>query len=298
MLERRTSDDPDAASLIFLFVSVVSDFGLAVQRDSRPTHSSSCRGLLEWLEWPMRCDGLMAESVVRSSVAHNIPNCGIRILTLWRDFPDFFATSLIILLLASALSPRFAPMNGRDSSYSAAEAAALSLASAALAAFGTYVVTGYLESRREEKARALRRAELNAERALSKKSREEGDSPKGTLIQDVRIDEIYLWEVQNLGEFFSSEAAGLVNHMHGVGSYQKYTDDSTGYFSKLSLSTHSADEADPKKTHYNKLIGSHECILSDLVRKPGAPGVVQKTTAYCRAGVSSGFSNLGYLRLR
>jgi hypothetical protein len=177
-------------------------------------------------------------------------------------------------------------MNGRGSSYSTAEAAALSLASAALAAFGTHVVTGYLESRRDEKARALRRAELNAERALSKKSQEEGGSPKGTLIQDVRIDEIYLWEVQHLGEFFPSEAAGLVNHMHGVGSYQKYTDDSTGYFSKLSLSSHSVDESDPKKTHYNKLIGSHECILSDLVRKPGAPGVVQKTTAYCRAGVS------------
>ena len=180
-------------------------------------------------------------------------------------------------------------------SYSAAEAAALSLASAALAAFGTYVVTGYLESKKAEKARAVRRAELNADRALSKKRQDEGGSPKGTLIQDVRIDEIYLWEVQHLGEFFSSEAAGKLNHMHGVGSYQKYTDDSTGYFSKLSLSTHSADdESDPKKTHYNKLIGSHECILSDLVRKPGAPGVVQKTTAYCRAGVSSWFSNLGY----
>ena len=172
-------------------------------------------------------------------------------------------------------------------SFSAAEAAALSVASAALAAFGTYVVTGYLESLREERARALRRAELNAERALSKKKQEQDGSPKGTLIQDVRIDEIYLWEVQHLGEFFPSEAAGLENHMHGVGSYQRYTDDSTAnYFSKLSLSTHSADESDSKKTHYNKLIGSHECILADLVRKPGAPGVVQKTKAYCRAGVS------------
>ena len=205
---------------------------------------------------------------------------------------------LLVLLgigtLGTFTSLRSAPMIGRGS-YSAAEAAALSLASAALAAFGTYVVTGYLESKKAEKARALRRAELNADRALSKKRQDDGGSPKGTLIQDVRIDEIYLWEVQHLGEFFSSEAAGVVNHMHGVGSYQKYTDDSTGYFSKLSLSTHSADdESDPKKTHYNKLIGSHECILSDLVRKPGAPGVVQKTTAYCRAGVSSGFSNLGY----
>ena len=171
--------------------------------------------------------------------------------------------------------------------FSAAETAALSVASAALAAFGTYVATVYLESLREEKARALRRAELNAERALSRKKQEQDGSPKGTLIQDVRIDEIYLWEVQHLGEFFSSEAAGLENHMHGVGSYQKYTDDSSGYFSKLSLSTHSADESDPRKTQYNKLIGSHECILSDLVRKPGSPGVVQKTKAYCRAGVSA-----------
>ena len=180
------------------------------------------------------------------------------------------------------------------SSFSAAEAAALSVASAALEAFGTYVVTGYLGSIREEKVRALRRAELNAERALSKKKQEQNGNPKGTLIQDVRIDEIYLWEVQHLGEFFPSEAAGLENHMHGVGSYQKYTDDSTaGYFSKLSMSTHSADESDPKKTHYNKLIGSHECILSDLVRKPGAPGVVQKTKAYCRAGVSKHVDQYG-----
>lgn len=198
------------------------------------------------------------------------------------DFPDSFRDFKI----NQALFPFVSAMASK-SSFSAAEAAALSIASAALAALGTYVVTGYVESLREEKARALRRAELNAERALSKKKQEQNGNPKGTLIQDVRIDEIYLWEVQHLGEFFPSEAAGLENHMHGVGSYQKYTDDSTaGNFSKLSMSTHSADESDSKKTHYNKLIGSHECILSDLVRKPGAPGVVQKTKAYCRAGVS------------
>ena len=172
---------------------------------------------------------------------------------------------------------------------STAEAAALSVAVAALSALSTYAVTGYLQARKEANARALRREELTKERTDAKKKQEEKGTPIGTLIQDVRIDEIYLWEVEHLGKLFPSEGAGIENHMHGVGSSYLHplADDSSGYFMKtLSSSVHSVVSGDAtKKTQYNKLIGAHECILSDLVRKPGAPGVVQKTSAYVRAGV-------------
>lgn len=177
----------------------------------------------------------------------------------------------------------------RSSSISTAEAAALSIAVAALSALSTYAVTGYLQSKREAEARAAIREELAKERAEAKKKQEEKGTPIGTLIQDVRIDEIYLLEVEHLARLFPSEGAGIENHMIGVGTSYLHplADDSSGVFTKLSSSVHSAVSGDSKKkTHYNKLIGAHECILSDLVRKPGAPGVVQKTSAYTRAGVS------------
>jgi len=93
----------------------------------------------------------------------------------------------------------------------------------------------------------------------------------GTKIPDASIDDIYLWEVEHLGDYYESEAKHITNAMHKM-NRSPLADKPT--FSRV-------EESGNNKTQYNKLIGTHECILADLVRKPGQKPVCK---AYVRAG--------------
>lgn len=117
---------------------------------------------------------------------------------------------------------------------------------------------------------------------LSKES-----SPKGTLLNDVKIDQVYLWEVEHLSKKFQSEAPeGFVNLMQGT-DYNSIPAPKTApaflkSFSSHDDSRHSDDEEDDRVgTSYNELIETNECILADIVRKPGMHG---RTKAFIRAG--------------
>lgn len=140
----------------------------------------------------------------------------------------------------------------------------------------TYLITTKLIKSKREQFEARKRASsvlnIKAVQQLQEefaKNDESDGKMLGTKIPDTSIEDIHLWEVEHLGDRFESQAKGITNMMHGM----RLVDEPT--FSDL------ADEPTKKRTRYNKLIGTHECILADLVRKPG-----QKPSckAYVRAG--------------
>jgi len=85
----------------------------------------------------------------------------------------------------------------------------------------------------------------------------------------LKIDDIYLWEIEHLGKSFESEAKGVVNGLHGLKGAKKLV---------RRASLKNVVESGGK---YNQLIGTHECVLADIVRKP-------EGKTYCRAYVRAG----------
>lgn len=149
---------------------------------------------------------------------------------------------------------------------------------AASSALVTYSITKKLTETKREQIERERRLETLKKRDVLKKKAETSSSKdskaavnSGTKLPDTSIEDIYLWEVEHLGDYFESEAKHIANAMHGMKTI--------GGPSPSSFS--GVDENIKKRTEYNKLIGIHECILADLVRKPG-----QKPSckAYVRAG--------------
>ena len=95
---------------------------------------------------------------------------------------------------------------------------------------------------------------------------------KGTLLNDVKIDEVYLWEVEHLNVRFPSEAPeGLTNHMAQT-SYDSITPSDSPTFTrsfgnnKTPLDSNQEDLPSSNITQYNQLIGTHECILGKILR--------------------------------
>ena len=114
---------------------------------------------------------------------------------------------------------------------------------------------------RQEQARSL----LIAGTALGQ--------PHGTLLESVKLNEVYLMEVEHLGKTFDSEAPfGLVNHMGGTDYTNKILKDTQEKEQaprNLRMSTFVADipvqtyDLSDNRNHYNKLIGERECVLVD-----------------------------------
>jgi 6-phosphofructokinase 1 len=108
-----------------------------------------------------------------------------------------------------------------------------------------------------------------------------------TYLADIKINDVFLWEIEYLGNYFDSEAPKhLINHMQGLdyGSIRqrKQMDDSNNYYSYIDDDDDYDNDLDiSRKTHYNKLIGLNECVLADIVRKPGKS---TSSVAYVRAG--------------
>jgi len=152
----------------------------------------------------------------------------------------------------------------------------------------------FLQSRRDKKEQSVKEARVQSFYKLEPRRSVQtlpNDIPEeGLILTDIKIDEVVLWDVEHLGAHFSSEMGtkGFINHMHGRDYIAGPLPDNTHNTSTFSLRniTASVNEnlplgGDSGKTHYNKLIGFHECILADLVRKPGFP---TRSKAYVRAG--------------
>ena len=178
---------------------------------------------------------------------------------------------------------------------------ALSLALGA-SVCATIGYTRVSRARREKKETDLQEAKLHALKKLERAHRSsvvfanatfglnpEEEKPPGTLLTDVTIDEVYLWEVEHLSKRFKSEApSGLVNHMLGT-SYKSapLPEDAPTFLGGLSGSFDDDKNVDGdakskgNKTAYNKLIGVNECILADIARKPNGNSY---SKAFIRAG--------------
>jgi len=143
----------------------------------------------------------------------------------------------------------------------------------------TYATLTYLQSRRDEKARAAAFQERQAAKLKQKKKQLDAGDPEGTLLDDVKLDRVYLWDVEKLGDRFPAEGGGKVVNRMQFGSQDVSEND---LFSALKRSTSAVDDEEPDdETDYNKLIGNHDCIVADLVRKAGGNNW---TRAYLRAG--------------
>jgi 6-phosphofructokinase 1 len=133
----------------------------------------------------------------------------------------------------------------------------------------TYSLTNYLRDVEDTK----RRLELYQRHVSERKEvRNAKDLPSGRVLTDVAIEKIILWDVENLGNYFPSEGGILENTMKTGGKLPR---------SPLTYGMRMTSSEAVSINSYNKLISNNECILADLVRRPGQQPF---TRAYVRAG--------------
>lgn len=176
------------------------------------------------------------------------------------------------------------PSSSSSASTSASPAVtALSLAVVmGTTAAATYFWTVQREQQKylSEKKAAYERELLIKEKTVQARQLAGEEPASGTLVSDVSIQRVYLWEVEDLKKRF--QPSQKLNVMKNVGdTHVQY------FFPSLKVvSSMHAQDADnttesTHETSYNKLITNHECILANLVRKPNQETF---THAYIRAG--------------
>jgi 6-phosphofructokinase 1 len=194
-----------------------------------------------------------------------------------------------------------APREYRTQAMTMIVMATTSLASMIAAAYVSYMLTKRNEERKQRTivARQYEREKLLKEKTAQARKNAQNESKSGTLLADVKIDKVYLWECEDLRKKFPS--SGTVNVMkfpsvplHHIrspllrGGSQTSTSSSSlhplGYDTMMSSNSSSMiTKREPTRfCPYNKLITDHECILGDIVRKPNSPK--SYTVSYMRAG--------------
>ena len=186
----------------------------------------------------------------------------------------------------------------QNSNTALAAAAAATLATTiAVTASITYYWT---KSHQEEQHAAHIWREYERAKMLKEKTAvvraQAGEPTSGTVLEDVSVDKVFLWELHDLERQFPS--ARVENVMHNK-SYNYAAKSSATMIRSPVLrqaSTSLEDNTDPNNsttnetgkvsvgshtTPYNKLCTNHECILKDVVRKPNMP---THTVAFVRAG--------------
>lgn len=160
-------------------------------------------------------------------------------------------------------------------SISARDANVLStLAVVAASIVSTYYFTNYLRDLKDTKRRLEEHEARVALREQALAAQKASKEPSGKLIDDVTIQKVFLWEVENLGDRFAPEGDVLENTMKTGGDIPR---------SRLVAALGFGSTPEPVAVNaYNKLIANHECVLADLVRKPG------KSNSYTRAFVRAG----------
>lgn len=144
------------------------------------------------------------------------------------------------------------------------------LATVGASCVATYYITTILRDQREQRERTQAyNARLERKVAMQKAQQEQG-SPAGTLVPEVLVKTVFLWEVEHLGGRFS--AAGKQENLMHPTPTTTTTSNLLGYDANK----------EPMATEYNKLIDSHECVLADIVRRPQTGET--STRAFIRAG--------------
>ena len=147
-------------------------------------------------------------------------------------------------------------------------------------AAATYVLTKRSE---ERKQRAIVLRQYEREKALKAKTAEARkqvfEPPSGKLLEDVKVDKIYLWECEDLRKRFQS--AMTENVMKCKVARPATIRAPVLRANSTAEQDYIVEKEDSKETPYNKLITDHECILGTIVRKPN---MHTHTVSYMRAG--------------
>lgn len=144
-------------------------------------------------------------------------------------------------------------------------------------AIATYHITKTL-TKKQEQDRVLKQAnEMSLVKANKTKSQIDKGLPAGTLTDAMNIDQVYLWELEDLKTRFPSSGDGIENvmqvHLPSTQAARRAT---------LKASTASRQFISSKSgTPYNKVIGEKDAIIADPVRKPNGTTI---SRAYIRAG--------------
>lgn len=145
---------------------------------------------------------------------------------------------------------------------------------AVLSAAATYYATKQYEKEQQRQRiwkQHKREQDLRKKTAAVRQAHHE--PPSGELLNDVAVDKVYLWKLQDLRQHHAS--SNIPNQMN-------FTTRVTHHMQLASSVSSKSKENDYSfSTSYNKLITDHECILGQIVRKPNQP---THTVAYVRAG--------------
>ncbi|KAL3929998.1 MAG: hypothetical protein SGBAC_011960 [Bacillariaceae sp.] len=158
-----------------------------------------------------------------------------------------------------------------------------SLLALALTAAVSAGITSWWTRRLEEQKVLKEKKEIYDRELLIKsktlEARKLTGEPAGTVVEDLTVDKVFLWEVEDLKKRFTSSKVD--NEMKNIPS----ANSNPYFFPTLKGADKKLEDAKSNKhvkpTAYNKLITNHECIIGDIVRKPN---MQTYTHAYVRAG--------------
>ena len=166
-----------------------------------------------------------------------------------------------------------------SSSSSSTQSTMTMIATVGAGCVATYYITTILRDQREQRERALAYNDRLERKIAIQQAQQEQGLPAGTLVPEVLVEKIFLWEVEHLGGRFSA-AGKQENLMHPTpGTSTTTTTTSTTTISNL---LGQSVTKEPMATEYNKLIDSHDCVLADIVRRPQTGET--STRAFIRAG--------------
>jgi Phosphofructokinase len=172
----------------------------------------------------------------------------------------------------------------RDSTAAIALGSALVLT--AVTAFTTYHFTKRSEEKKQTAIifRQYQREKMLKEKTAAARLLAQTEPTSGTLLEDVKVDRVYLWECQDLRKKFTS--SGILNKMKFAPNPVPLIRSpllrlSAGMVATESMKFTTSDSHRVWEQDYNKLITDHECILGQIVRKPN---MVSYTVSYMRAG--------------
>lgn len=118
----------------------------------------------------------------------------------------------------------------------------------------------YLEEKKSNYDRELKIKEKTVQARLAA-----GEKPAyGTLVDDVSIQRVYLWECEDLKKRF--EPAKKENVMKNVTGQTDHNFFPALKYSPSMSAEEEQERIQKRETAYNKLITNHECILGSLVR--------------------------------
>jgi len=144
----------------------------------------------------------------------------------------------------------------------------------------TYYFTNFLRDLKDQKRRLDQHEIRITQKEKQLKAQRKNKKPTGTPIDDIHVDEVYLWEVEHLSHRFAAEEMNRFNSMQSLGF--KPRSSLAASFTITKSSSSALQPYKEKSTEYNRLISDHECVLADLVRKPEEGKTF--TRAYVRAG--------------